>query len=123
MKCRKFLPLAALLLAGLSLAVAADVSGKWTAQFETPVGQQDYTYDLKMDGNKITGKAKSQRGEVDIKEGSVKGDEIYFVEVRNFLDQDIRIEYRGKVVGDEMKLTRKVGDYGSAEIVAKRAKK
>lgn len=37
-------------------------------------------------------------------------------------DQQIRIEYKGKVNGDEMKLTRKVGDFGSSEAVAKRAK-
>lgn len=119
---RATLMFVALLLAVLTPALAADVTGKWTAQFETAIGQQNYTYDLKVEGNKLTGKAISQRGEVAIQEGAVNGDDVSFVEVRKFQDQDIRIEYKGKVSGDEMKLTRKVGDFATTEIVAKRAK-
>jgi hypothetical protein len=40
----------------------------------------------------------------------------------NFQGNEIRIEYKGKVSGDEMKLVRKVGDFASYEIVAKRIK-
>ena len=38
-------------------AQAADVTGKWTAQFDTPIGMQNYTYELKAEGEKLTGKA------------------------------------------------------------------
>ena len=99
----------------------ADVTGKWRAEFESPVGTQKYTYDLKSSGNTITGKAISdQRGEVEIKEGKTNGDEVSFVEMANIQGNDVRIEYKGKVTGDEMKLVRKVGDFASYEIVAKR---
>ncbi|MBI3679744.1 MAG: hypothetical protein HY235_05045 [Acidobacteria bacterium] len=118
----RILAVAALLLAVLTPALAADVTGKWTAQFETQIGQQNYTYEFKVDGNKLTGKAASGRGEVPIQEGALNGDDISFVEVRKFQDQEIRIEYKGKVSGDEMKLTRKVGDFATTEIVARRAK-
>ena len=43
-------------------AVAADASGKWTASIDTQIGVQNYTYDFKVNGNKLTGKAKSQFG-------------------------------------------------------------
>jgi len=103
-------------------AVAADVSGRWTAAIDTQIGVQNYTYDFKVDGAKLTGKAKSQFGDTEITEGAVKGDEIKFVENLNFEGQPIRIEYIGKLSGDEIKFTRKVADFASEDFVAKRAK-
>jgi hypothetical protein len=52
----------------------------------------------------------------------VNGDEIAFVEMMKFEEQDLRIEYTGKVSGDEIKFVRKVGDFATEEFVAKRAK-
>ncbi|HSW50348.1 MAG TPA: hypothetical protein VLH09_09250 [Bryobacteraceae bacterium] len=103
-------------------AGAADVTGKWTAQFDTPIGVQNYTYELKADGEKLTGKATGPQGSVEIQEGKVSGDEIFFVENMKFEDMPLRIEYRGKVAGDEIKFARKVADFGGEEFVAKRAK-
>jgi hypothetical protein len=48
----------------------------------------------------------------------VNGDEISFVENLNFQGMPLRIEYKGKLTGDEIKFTRKVAE----ELVAKRAK-
>ena len=43
----------------LGMAVlGADVTGKWTAEFDTQIGVQKYTYEFKVDGTKLTGKAK-----------------------------------------------------------------
>ena len=109
----------------LCLAVptfAADIAGRWTASFETQIGVQNYTYTFKVDGEKLTGTAKSQFGEGPIVEGSIKGDDVSFVENLKFQDTELRIEYKGKISGDEMKLTRKVGDVATEELVAKREK-
>jgi hypothetical protein len=103
-------------------AFAGDITGKWTASFDTQIGTQNYTYDFKADGNKLTGKAKSQFAESEITEGTIKDDDVAFVENLDFQGQPIRIEYKGKLVGDELKLTRKVGDIATEELVAKRAK-
>lgn len=103
-------------------ARAADAVGKWTAAIDTQIGMQNYTYDFKVDGNKLTGKAKSQFGETEITEGSVKGDEISFVENLNFQGQALRIVYTGKLTGDEIKFNRKVGEVASEDFVAKRAR-
>jgi hypothetical protein len=100
----------------------ADVTGTWTASFDTQVGVQNYTYTFKADGAKLTGTAKSQNGETQIQEGSVKGDEISFVENLNFQGMPLRIEYKGKLSGDEIKFTRKVADVANEDLVAKRAK-
>ncbi len=65
-------------------ALAADVTGQWKAEFDTPVGVQKYTFDLKVDGEKLTGKAAFERmgqtGEAELKEGKVSGDTVSFVE-------------------------------------------
>ena len=37
-------------------------------------------------------------------------------------DNDVRVEYSGKVTGDEMKLHRKVGEFAEYDITAKRVK-
>ena len=39
-----------------------------------------------------------------------------------FDGQQIRIDYHGKVTGDEMKLIRQVGDFATEDVVAKRVK-
>ena len=106
----------------LAPAFAADVAGKWTAAIDTQIGVQNYTYEFKVDAGKLTGKAKSQFGDIDITEGTVKGDEIAFVENASFEGQSLRIEYKGKISGDEIKFQRKVADFATEDFVAKRAK-
>lgn len=117
------------LAAGLLLALpalAADVTGKWTTEFDSQIGKQKYTFDLKVDGGKLTGKAHYERmgqtGDVDLQDGKLAGDEISFVEVDSFQGNELRIQYTGKVKGDEIAFTRDVGGFVKEEIVAHRAK-
>jgi hypothetical protein len=109
------------LLAALPLP-AQDVTGTWTASFETQIGVQNYTYTFRVENGKLTGTAKSQFGETKISEGSVKGDEIGFVENLDLQGQALRIVYKGKVAGDEIKFNRQVADVASEDFVAKRSK-
>ena len=113
--------IAALLL--FSSARAADVSGTWTAAFDTQVGKQNYTYVLKVSGSQLTGKAKSANGETDLKDGKVEGDVVTFVEMLNFQGMELKVTYKGKVVSaDEIKFTRDVAGMVQEELVAKRSK-
>lgn len=111
-----------LALAFAGRARAADVSGKWTASFETQIGTQNYTYEFKVDGQNLTGTAKSMSGETKITEGKVVGDDITFVENLVFQDMPLTITYKGKISGDEIKFTRDVAGIATEELVAKRAK-
>ncbi|HEY2952984.1 MAG TPA: alpha/beta hydrolase-fold protein, partial [Verrucomicrobiae bacterium] len=54
-----------------------------------------------------------------LKEGKIEGDTVTFVEPLKIQDNDIRIVYTGKISGNEIKFTRKVGDFGSSEATAK----
>jgi hypothetical protein len=113
----------AFMAAGLALsAFASDVSGQWTATFNTQIGEQHYTYTFKVDGEKLTGTAKNDMGTTDIADGKIKDDDISFVENLNFNGAQLVITYTGKISGDEIKFTRKVGDFATEELVAKRVK-
>ena len=61
-------------------------------------------------------------GSTEIKEGTIKGDAVFFVENLEFNGMAIRIEYTGKLAGDEIKFTRKVADFATEDLVAKREK-
>jgi hypothetical protein len=119
---RKFLLVIATAVVCFVIANAADATGKWTTTINTQIGDMPYTYDFKVDGEKLTGKAKSQFGDVEITEGKCKDDEITFVENVSLDGNAIRIDYKGKVSGDEIKFTRQVGQFATEEFVAKRVK-
>jgi len=122
MKLRSILVMTTLV-AGMTLAaLAADVSGQWTSTFTTQIGEQHYTYTFKVDGDKLTGTAKNDNGTTEITDGSIKGDDISFVENIDMMGNKISITYTGKVSGDEIKFTRKVGDFATEELTAKRVK-
>ena len=124
----KSIVLAALTLALAGSAWSADttVAGKWKGQFDSQIGLQKYTYEFKVDGTNLTGKAVGERemgtNEVVITEGRVSTNGIFFVEPLKFDDNELRIEYTGKVSGDEIKFHRKVGDVAEEDFVAKRVK-
>jgi hypothetical protein len=105
-------------------ALAADASGTWKASLETPNGTMENTFTLKVDGDKLTGTVTmGQMGEAPISEGKVDGDNVSFAVVRDFNGNQFRINYKGKVSGDEMKLSGEVvGMDRTFEMTAKRAK-
>jgi hypothetical protein len=123
---RTFIILGVLLIAATALVRAADLTGKWTAEFDTQIGVQKYTFTFKTEGDKLTGKALANRmgqdEEVTLTDVVVKGDDVTFTETLNFQGQEVPIKYTGKITGDEIKFTRKVGEFATEELVAKRKK-
>jgi len=103
-------------------AFAAPVDGKWKADYQSPDGQaRTTTFTFKADGEKLTGTAASAMGEVQIQDGKVSGDAISFSVMRNFGGNDVKINYKGKVAGDEIKLTVSIAEMDTTfDITAKR---
>jgi len=99
-----------------SAALAADVSGKWKAEFTTPDGTPRVnTFTFKADGEKLTGTVAGSQDETPIQNGKINGDEISFSAERPFGN----FTYKGKISGNEIKL--KVDfDGQNFDIVAKR---
>ena len=108
MKSKFFTAVAASLLLAVSSFAADNVSGKWSAEMQGPQGNtMTQTFTLKAEGEKLTGTVSGRGGDTPISDGTVKGDEVSFNVVRKMQDgNEIKIGYKGKVAGDELKLTR-----------------
>ena len=104
-------------------AWAADVSGKWIAEVPGRDGQtRNTTFNFKAEGEKLTGTMTAFQNEVEIKDGTVKGDSISFKVNMQFGGNPAVLVYDGKISGDEIKFTRKrEGSDRSQEFIAKRA--
>ena len=117
----KKIGLAVLLLTlGTVSALAADFNGKWNAEVTTPRGTQTLNFDFHVDGTALTGKVTTPRGETDITNGKVDGDNISFDQVMDFNGNEFTITYTGKADGDTIKFSRQMGDRPASEFVAKR---
>jgi hypothetical protein len=123
---KRILLIASVVILYVVSAVAANISGKWTTVIKTMIGEMNYTFEFKVEGEKLTGKAVmsmgSESSESVLTEGSVKGDEISFVETLKAQGQELRCEYKCKIVGDEIRGSRTVGSFGAEEFIAQRAK-
>jgi hypothetical protein len=124
MKLLPSLLLAVATLSGLGAAHAADLAGKWTSEFDSQIGPQKYAYEFKAAGATLTGKATFQNsmasGDVDLKDIKLNGGDVSFAEPLDMGGMSVVITYVGTIAGDEMKLTRTVGDFGVEQIVVKR---
>jgi hypothetical protein len=113
------------LFAAVSLAWAADVDGKWTAQVPGRGGQtREQTFTFKAEGDKLTGTVSGMQGDNPISDGKISGDEISFTVKVSFNGNDVTLLYKGKVSGDEIKMTRtrQGGDQPGQEFTAKKVK-
>ncbi len=99
------------------IAAAADVSGKWKAEFTTPDGTARVnTFVFKMDGGALTGTVAGTQDESPIKNGKVSGDDISFSAERPFGT----FTYAGKIKGNEIVFKVSFNDQ-TFEMIAKKA--
>ena len=120
------LSITALLLVCAFTAVAADFNGKWVAQIPGRQGNtMETTFTFKVEGAKLTGTVGSQRGDQEITEGKVSGDDISFMTVMSFGDMTMKQIYKGTAAGNEIKFSRTMeggrGGGTPVEFVAKKA--
>ncbi len=87
-------------------ALAADVTGTWKASAQGPNGSMERTFVLKADGNKLTGETTStMMGKSVITDGKVDGDSLTFTITVKFQDNELKLNYKGKVSGNEIRFT------------------
>jgi hypothetical protein len=112
---------------GSVAALAADFNGKWTADVPGRNGNtQTITFDFHVDGSTLTGKITTARGDMDISNGKVDGDNISFDQVLSFNGNSFTMSYKGTAQADgTVKFSRTFGggngDRPPQEFVAKRA--
>ena len=101
-------------------AFAADVAGNWKATAEGPNGTMSRTFAFKVEGAKLTGETvSSMLGKSTIEDGKVDGDAISFVINVKFQDNEMKVNYKGKLSGDQLNLTAETPQ-GEITWVAKR---
>lgn len=124
MNMRKLVLALVLLSVVTAAALAADITGKWKTEMPGRDGTPRVTtYTFKVEGDKLTGSISGRQGDTPITDGKITGDDISFTVVRNFQGQEMKQEYKGKVAGEEIKLTMSFGpDRPPVEVVAKRVK-
>src|SRR5438093_11176488 len=108
---RKFATTTLILCAASLTAFSASIDGKWSS--ETKFGERTIqnTFNLKSDGDKLTGtmemSAGGQSRSTDIKDGKVDGDKFKFSVGQRGKKGERTDDYEGQVDGDELKGTMK----------------
>ena len=130
----KVFSIGAIVLLALASAWATDVTGKWIAHVpgSQGIGESDITLVLRSDGDKLTGTLNNSLmpGDVAINEGRISKDDMSFSLPRKFGENEVKVVWKGKISGDEIKFTREVqgettgvsgGEFRpSTEIIAKK---
>jgi hypothetical protein len=109
-----------LLIAGL--AAAADLTGKWQGSFKFNEQEVPLTVELKG-ATDVTGTVSGlPSGVATIKDGKLDGDNLTFWLMTEYQGSPIKLVYKGKVAGSEIKFTfgTEDGSWGT-EFVAKKS--
>ncbi len=123
MRYQSFVIAALCLFLAAGLALAADVSGKWTAQVPGRDGQaREVTFNFKVDGGTLTGTTSGRGGQdVAISDGKVEGNNISFNTKMEYNGNTVVMKYTGTISGNEIKMKREGGQGQPREFTAKRA--
>ena len=86
---------------------AGGINGKWIADLPGRDGQtRQQTFNFKAEGNKLTGTISGRQGETPISDGEINGDDISFSVTQNFRGNEVKVLYKGRLAGKEIKFTR-----------------
>ncbi|MEP7364832.1 MAG: hypothetical protein ABI972_16380 [Acidobacteriota bacterium] len=118
---KKVLSLIALVVVSTAALLAAGVDGKWTATQTFGDRSFESTMTFKAEGTKLTGTVSGRRGDNEIQDGKIEGDNISFTVKRQTQKGDFTSNYKGTVNGDEIEFTISMGDRES-KLTAKRVK-
>ena len=111
---RFFVLTAGLLLILGGMAFGADIDGTWTGTIQGPDGGQGFpiSYTFKADGATLTGSMPGMPGPdgtpakpVPIKDGKINGNNISFSVVFDMMGQETKMDYKGVLSGDTLKIT------------------
>jgi hypothetical protein len=102
----KYLAMAVVILSAmLATAWGADITGKWEGEMDMMGQSMTLGFIFKVAGSELTGTSIGPQGnETPISEGKINGDDISFV-VKVTGQMEMTINYKGKISGEEIKLT------------------
>jgi hypothetical protein len=100
---KKLISLCALFALTTVMALAADVTGVWKGEAGEKGPAPAFT--LKQSGMLLTGTTAGRNGEIEISNGKVEGDKVYFEVTREMQGNKVTTKYSGTVSGGSMKLS------------------
>ena len=90
------------------------IDGTYNIEIDTPMGKQEAKLDIKASGSKLTGMIESAMGQNDIN-GTVKYNNVSWgMEITSPMGS-LKLEFNGKVTGDEIKGEVKMGTFGVSQ--------
>jgi hypothetical protein len=91
-------------------ATIESLNGRWTGLLKTDQGNEyPLMYDFKIDGNQLTGTARTPKGDMPINDGKVTGNNFTF----NVVVNNMEIDHSGKFYGDSVGVDISLGDVKS----------
>jgi hypothetical protein len=100
---KKLISLCALFALTTVMAMAADVTGTWKGEAgEKGPGP---SFNFKQSGNLVTGTTTARNAEIEISNGKVEGEKVYFEVTREMGGNKMTTKYSGTVSGSTMKLS------------------
>ena len=102
------------------LGQGGGVAGTWDVTLNSPQGTFNMQFNLKQDGEKLSGVVKSQRGERAL-EGTLKGKDVMLKWTTKYEETDLPITLTGALDGSTMKGSADFGGFAQGDFSAKRA--
>ena len=91
----------------ISFTATGDLNGKWTGVLKTDQGKEyPLLYNFKIDGDQLTGTAKTPNGDMPISNGKINGDDFIF----SVMIGKMEIDHIGKFYGDSVGVDISLGD-------------
>ena len=103
------------LVSSFVFASDVDMTGTWDLKVETPNGKGTPVFELKQEGNKLTGKYSGAFGESPV-EGTVNGKSFEI----NYKSGGVAVKYSGEVEGSTVKGEVDYGSYGKGTFTGKK---
>ena len=95
-------------------------TGQWNVTINSPMGAQQGTLDLTVDGATVTGTMAGPQGTMALEEGAVNGETLTWA-ANVTSPRPIKLEFSAQVSGDEISGTVKLGAFGNATFSGSRA--
>jgi len=109
-------PIALLVCLLLTPAFAqTDMSGEWAIQFQAPQGPQEFTMYVQQQGPRLTGRLTNEYGEFPLR-GSIDDNTFTITWTMPDAGREVEITFNGKVEGDAMTGTAKLGNRGTGQL-------
>jgi hypothetical protein len=95
-------------------------AGTWNITTKSPMGSQDGTLTLDVDGGALTGTMSGAQGSMELEDGKADGDSLSWV-ANMTSPMPMKLEFAATVDGDAISGTVKLGAFGNATFEGTRA--